>query len=543
AAVTGALGGFYGRLKETERHLLLNLSRYKAVVDDQADCICRFLPGGECTFANDAFCQLLGRPQPSVLWHAVFDFLEFDPALDWRGQIKQLSQERPRAEFEQHVKSVFGPDRWIHWTVTAIGDPTGIIVEYQALGRDVTDRKLADAERADYHLRLETEVEERTRSLHQAYEQLQEEFDQKMALGKALRSSEVKYRTLFESAPMGIAISTYEGEVLDANLALRTMIGLPAEDPVPFKALDFYRRKADREEVMARLQHDGTVRDAEVEMVGKDGASVFVSMNLTRFHLSGREMILAFLNDISIRRRALEKLEASEAELKRLSGELMKTQEAERKRIAEELHDSVGQMMHAMNYAIDTAAARLASGGGQGDFADTLEKLKPLVRNAAAETRRIVMGLRPPMLDDLGILATISWFCREFQKVYGRIAVLSEIGVEETDVPPRLRTFMFRILQEAFNNVAKHSGADRIRLRLTREPPALVLEIEDNGKGIEAGRLKHGTSAGVGLSSMRERARASGGTLAVVSEPDRGTRVRVEWPIDAAGAEGFEPSP
>jgi signal transduction histidine kinase len=102
---------------------------------------------------------------------------------------------------------------------------------------------------------------------------------------------------------------------------------------------------------------------------------------------------------------------------------------------------------------------------------------------------------------------------------------------------------MFRILQEAFNNVAKHSGADRIRLRLTREPPALVLEIEDNGKGIEAGRLKHGTSAGVGLSSMRERARASGGTLAVVSEPDRGTRVRVEWPIDAAGAEGFEPSP
>ena len=102
-----------------------------------------------------------------------------------------------------------------------------------------------------------------------------------------------------------------------------------------------------------------------------------------------------------------------------------------------------------------------------------------MVQDAIEEVRRICKNLRPPILDDLGIVATISWFCREFGKVYGNIRV------EEKAVPGELKTSLFRVLQEAFNNIAKHSGADRVRVVLKKDDKRIVLLIEDNGRGFD----------------------------------------------------------
>ena len=141
------------------------------------------------------------------------------------------------------------------------------------------------------------------------------------------------------------------------------------------------------------------------------------------------------------------------------------------------------------------------------------------------------MDLRPSILDDLGILATISWFCREFENVHPDIRVEKEVTVEEDDVPDNLKIIIYRILQEAFNNAAKHSRASRIRVRLSKANTSIVLTVGDNGTGfdMEEVRLKEGMSKGLGLASMRERVELSGGHFTIETGAGKGTTIIASW--------------
>ena len=142
------------------------------------------------------------------------------------------------------------------------------------------------------------------------------------------------------------------------------------------------------------------------------------------------------------------------------------------------------------------------------------------------------MDLRPSILDDLGILATISWFCREFENVHPDIRVEKEVTVEEEEVPDNLKIIIYRILQEAFNNAAKHSRASRVLVRLGKEGKSIGLKISDNGTGfdMEEVRLKEGMSKGLGLASMRERVELSGGHFNIETGAGRGTAILACWP-------------
>jgi signal transduction histidine kinase len=135
------------------------------------------------------------------------------------------------------------------------------------------------------------------------------------------------------------------------------------------------------------------------------------------------------------------------------------------------------------------------------------------------------MDLRPSILDDLGILATIGWFTREFQKVYSHISVDKHISIEENEIPESLKTALFRILQEAMNNVAKHSKANLIRLILKKAEGKIALSVEDNGEGFDLEKIKQG----LGLTSMRERTELSGGVFEVESTPGTGTTIKASW--------------
>ena len=139
--------------------------------------------------------------------------------------------------------------------------------------------------------------------------------------------------------------------------------------------------------------------------------------------------------------------------------------------------------------------------------------------------------LRPSILDDLGILATIAWFCREFQNIYSTVSISREIAITEKDIPVSLKTFIYRIMQEALNNVAKHSQADRVRLCLKKTNGQIELLIEDNGQGFNyAKAVYHKNSMrGFGLASMKERAELSGGSFSIESRKGIKTTIRVSW--------------
>lgn len=230
------------------------------------------------------------------------------------------------------------------------------------------------------------------------------------------------------------------------------------------------------------------------------------------------------------RRRAEDALRASEKQLRLLSSQLLKYQESERKRVASELHDDLGQILTAVKFSIENALNHMES---DTLISKTLQPLIPTLQHAIDEVRRIYTHLRPSLLDDLGILATIGWFCREFQRLHDNIEILLDTAnITESDIPEPLKLVIYRIMQEALDNTAKFSSADTVWLTLERSHDSLLLTIRDNGIGFdpEAALSVANPKRGLGLASMQERAELSGGSLTIDSGNGGGTTIKAHWP-------------
>lgn len=223
----------------------------------------------------------------------------------------------------------------------------------------------------------------------------------------------------------------------------------------------------------------------------------------------------------------------SHDEMRLLSAQLLTIQESERKRIAADLHDGIGQSLSLIKFSLESAAG-LVSAGAVEEAAEVLRLLVPKVKDALGEVRSISMGLRPSMLDDLGIIATLTWFLREFEKTCREIRFEKDFSIREDEVPVPIRIMIFRILQEAMSNVVKHADADLVRVSLRKGDDALYLSVEDNGQGFDPLEvaIRKGSDRGLGLLSMKERASLSGGSFILESAADQGTRIRVSWPVD-----------
>ena len=162
-----------------------------------------------------------------------------------------------------------------------------------------------------------------------------------------------------------------------------------------------------------------------------------------------------------------------------------------------------------------------------------LEIIIPHIQETIEQARRIQSDLRPPLLDDLGLLATISWFCRRHETIYSGVHVEQMIAIREEEVPDRLKVVLFRVIQEAMNNIGKHSRADYVHLELRKNDVTIELNIRDNGEGFDLGALssRGNLRKGLGLSSMRERIEFSEGTFSFESTKGRGTVIKAVWPI------------
>jgi PAS domain S-box-containing protein len=226
-----------------------------------------------------------------------------------------------------------------------------------------------------------------------------------------------------------------------------------------------------------------------------------------------------------------EELRDSENRLRLLSSRLLEVQEQERKRVAHELHDGIGQMLTAVKFKVEDTLQQMAKSKSRSK--EALETVVPVIRQTVEEVRRIQMDLRPSLLDDIGILATIGWFNREFQKVYTSIQIEKAIDLREEEVPDPLKVVIFRVIQEALNNIAKHSKANLASLSLRKSDKKLELVIRDNGQGFDLDGVHsiESSEKGFGLSTMRERTELSGGRFLIVSTIGVGTTIRASWPL------------
>ncbi|MBI5606447.1 MAG: HAMP domain-containing protein [Deltaproteobacteria bacterium] len=224
-------------------------------------------------------------------------------------------------------------------------------------------------------------------------------------------------------------------------------------------------------------------------------------------------------------RRSLEEtLRESESQVRFFASQYLKAQEEERRRIAGELHDSIAASLSGLKYRIEKIAEEMKQGVGD---PDSLQDIAPKIMEINSEVRRIMADLRPAILDDLGIVPAMNWFCREYQKTYSHISLENQIGIAEEEVPESLKTPIFRISQEAMNNIAKYSKASLVNLSLLKEDDKINLTIQDNGQGFDLKTVRKG----MGLSTMRERAQLSGGSFGLESAVGQGTVVRAVWNI------------
>jgi signal transduction histidine kinase len=224
----------------------------------------------------------------------------------------------------------------------------------------------------------------------------------------------------------------------------------------------------------------------------------------------------------------LERLRQEEESLEGLLRKTFTAQEDERKRLARELHDETSQILSALIMSIDVLESETSL---PERFGSRLEAAKALAEEAAGNLDKVLLDLRPALLDELGLVAALRWYLTQFGDMWQIRVELTTHGARR--LPAHLEMAAFRISQEALSNVAKHAQASTVRVRVVVDHACLLIEVEDNGVGFDTGdastRARKGQAAG--LVGMRERAELLGGTLEVGPGSNGGTIVAARIPL------------
>ncbi|MDE2628137.1 MAG: PAS domain S-box protein [Burkholderiales bacterium] len=336
-----------------------------------------------------------------------------------------------------------------------------------------------------------------------------------------------RMRAVFELAPVAIWIT--EGDhIVFANRACAALFG--AADHAALVGWSIYSllrpesHAAVRERVIQALASDVPVPMVNERIVRFDGAEREVVIAVASLPDHGRTTLQMVISDITERSRESQELERSRRELRRLSANLVDAREEERRRIARELHDELGQRLTALKMELAALADQTPQPGARERIAAMLE----MVDETVASVRRIATDLRPLMLDDLGLNAAIEWLANGWARRMG-IAVRLQLGDVDSELGEVAAIALYRMVQEALTNVARHARATEVQIETRREGGDLVLTVQDNGTGFaEPSVYREGTH---GLMGMRERAYMLGGQFEIGGASGGGARVTVRLPL------------
>lgn len=351
---------------------------------------------------------------------------------------------------------------------------------------------------------------------------------------KALQESENRYRILVENINEGIVMQDRKGIITYANQKFQDMIGFRKEEVVGKPITDFLGEGLLREDRSQNsAQKEVGKKIWEFSWKRKNGMQVFTILSPKPIYdeKGYYKGSVSVLTDITERRQVEKELLRSRESLRNLSHYIQSVRERESKRIAREIHDELGQMLTALKMDISWLSRRISlDDENRKKFQEKTKSMAELIEETIQTVQKISSELRPGLLDDLGLIPALEWLVQDFQE-RTNIHCRAQIDCREMEFDADLSTAIFRIVQEALTNVARHSKATEVNIYLKEKAPFLELNIQDNGRGITEREIYSPSS--LGLMGMRERIRPFGGELKIEGIPQRGTVLRITLPFES----------
>ena len=356
--------------------------------------------------------------------------------------------------------------------------------------------------------------------------ELEERIAERNRAEAALRESEERYRELFENAKDAIYVHDLEGNYIRVNRAAETLSGYSREEIVGHNFIEFVAPEhiqQVRKNFCAKLGKQGET-SYEIDVIAKDGHRVPVEVSSRAIYENGLLVgVQGMARDITERKLAQDALQM-------FSRQLIEAQEDERRRIARELHDQIGQVLTAVKMNLHTVQQVSNTSEISPHVSDNIEAIDEALRLV----RDLSVELRPPVLDDLGLVTALRWYVGRYTRRTGlNVEVLIELPDDNERFSRDLETACFRIAQEALTNVVRHAKASQAVVQLGKDGNVLFLSVRDDGVGFDLERQKRAPRAAtLGLISMKERAHAAGGTIEIDSAISRGTEVRLRFNLE-----------
>ena len=448
--------------------------------------------GSPIIFANSAFERLTGYAVKDILGYT-YRFLQ-GPDTDPKAFVEIRRALRENRECRVVMKN-YGKDgsaRWNDVMIAPIHSPMGEVTHFVGVLTDITDRK--HAEEVLKRLRVQNEM-----ILNSA--------------GEGIYGMDRNGNTTFVN-PTAAKMLGWE---------VHELLGRPIHKVAHHSKEDGSHYPEESCPILSSAREGGVHRAADEVFWRKDGRSFPVEYITNPIHEGGSIIgAVVTFTDITERKKA-EEIRS------RLLEQVISAQEEERGRIARELHDETGQSLTALLVGLKTLEAAHSLQEAKG----LAESLRAVASVALHEVGRLAWGLRPSVLDDLGLLATLERYVAEYAESYALAVDLKTKGFGAARLPFFIETTLYRIIQEALTNIVKHAAAHSVLIIVEQDDFSVQMVVEDDGEGfdVEAALRTPGTSKGLGLHGMQERATLLSGTVTIRSKPGQGTAIKVRIPL------------